>query len=170
MDGKNKPSPHSPPSVDETPKTSPIWIPFWMNLWNVNELSLAEEYPELGGLIGWIGNLPPIHNICGWSSQSQPHLDEPLTPQIWTFIAGGITRIGWTNWMDWRPSPQFSPFVDETPKKHSKLDFILDEPSKPQIQTFIGRGVSRIGQTNWMEWSPYPSNSLHLWMKLPKLA
>jgi hypothetical protein len=51
--------------VDETPKTSPIWIPFWTNLSNVNELSLAEEYAELGGLIGWIGNLPPIHNICG---------------------------------------------------------------------------------------------------------
>jgi hypothetical protein len=49
------------------PKSIPSWISFWMNLLNLKfELSLVEEYLELGRPIGWIGTTtPPIHSIYG---------------------------------------------------------------------------------------------------------
>jgi len=67
-----RPSPQFSPFVDEPPKKHSKLDSFWMNLLNLKfELSLVEEYLELGRPIGWIGTTtPPIHSICGLSSQN----------------------------------------------------------------------------------------------------
>jgi hypothetical protein len=174
MDGKNKPSPHSLLLWMKLPKP----VQFGFHFGRTFQMSMNFHWRRICriGRIDWMDWKPSSNSQHLWMKLPIP---APFGFSFgWTFDTSNLDFHCWRNnqnWVDQLDGLETLPPIQvhlwmKLPKSIPKMDFILDEPSKPQIRTFIGRGVSRIGQTNWMDWSPYPSNSLHLWMKLPKLA